>query len=154
MREDKSSPVGRRQLSTLDSLSDAYRGFTSSASFSPSSSNKYKILSTFELEEEEMNDQLLRQQGIGSKGAHIHALNVSPPAFSSAMQSSYEDESESLNKPEGRPTLIDESLDFEDLESTMWRKVRNLNIMIVQICIYSLWVILVHSASNATIFSR
>ena len=73
-----------------------------------------------------MNDQLLGQQGIGSKDA----LKVPSSAFSPALESPYDDERESLKKPEVKPTSLDESLDFEDLESTMWRKVR---IMIIRV---------------------
>ena len=69
-----------------------------------------------------MNDQLLEQGG-GGKSSHTHSHGASSSAaFSSALHSPFDDESEALNKPEGKITLIDESLDFEDLESTMWRK--------------------------------
>ena len=80
-----------------------------------------------------MNDQLLHQPGGKVNDVHAHTKNVSssssttssvPAVFSSALHSSYnDDENEALNKPEGsisKPTsLIDESLDSEDLESTM-----------------------------------
>ena len=110
---------------TPDSITDTFRDLTSSASFSFSNSNKYKILSSFEIGEEEMNDQLLNQPGGKVKDMHTHtnASSSSSSAFSSTLHSPHDDENEALNKPELKPTHIDESLDFENLESTMWRKV-------------------------------
>ena len=71
-----------------------------------------------------MNDQLLNQPGGKVKDMHTHMnASSSSSAFSSTLNSPHDDENEALNKPELKPTHIDESLDFENLESTMWRKV-------------------------------
>ena len=55
-----------------------------------------------------MNDQLLGSGGFALKGKQ--------------ESDGFGEEHEALNKPETK-TATEESLDFEDLESIMWRKV-------------------------------
>ena len=69
----------------------------------------YRVLSQKEKEEVEMNTQLLGSGKFPVKGKD--------------ELDGFEDEHDALNKKVTKVTVAEESLDFQDLESIMWRKV-------------------------------